>query len=157
MRYITLLATVLLLLLAYRPAFADGRLERCEPYKADVQAKLAENGLPTWLYYLMVAESGCRDEAESDKGAKGYWQLMPYTARVYGCEDPHNLECATEAAIGYLKHLSKRFSGFDLVRAYNRGGTNLQRKGTTKEAEGLVHTVRRLIKLDMGELPREER
>ena len=70
-RYITLLATVVLLLLAYRPAFADGRLERCEPYKADVQAKLAENGLPTWLYYLMVAESGCRDEAESDKGAKG--------------------------------------------------------------------------------------
>ena len=62
---------MVLLLLAYRPAFADGRLERCEPYKADVQARLAENGLPTWLYYLMVAESGCRDEAESDKGEIG--------------------------------------------------------------------------------------
>lgn len=132
------------------PKFAfcdtDGRLERCEPYRATVERLLRENGVSEDYYYLMVVESGCRESARSSKGAIGFWQMMPATGRRHGCANLHDLECATKAAASYIRHLSQKFHGDDIIAAYNMGGHNYARIGMTAEARGLIQTVRKLKK-----------
>lgn len=126
---------------------ADDRIDRCEPYRETVQSILESNGVSPDFYFLMVAESGCRSkDVRSHKGAIGYWQLMPATARVHGCSDPENLECATKAAASYLRDLSSRFTGDDVIAAWNQGGHNLQRNGRSAEAQGLINRFHSLKK-----------
>ena len=127
----------------------DGRLARCEPFRASVTQILRENGVSDRFYYLMVAESGCRAlDVRSRKGAVGFWQMMPATGKAHGCEDLDDLECATRAAASYLKDLSTRFSGDDIIAAYNMGGHNLAKHGMTAEARGLIQAVRKLERQD---------
>lgn len=123
----------------------DMRLVRCEPFRATVVKILKENCLPDRFYYLMVAESGCRaPDVKSKKGAVGFWQMMPATARAHGCHELQDLECATRAAASYLKDLSARFTGDDIIAAWNMGGHNLKRNGMTPEARGLIRRVKYL-------------
>ena len=127
----------------------DGRLARCEPFRPAVTQILRENGVSDRFYYLMVAESGCRAlDVRSRKGAVGFWQMMPATGKAHGCEDLEDLECATRAAASYLRDLSARFRGDDIIAAYNMGGHNLARHGMTAEARGLIQAVRKLEKQD---------
>lgn len=125
-------------------------LDRCEDHRERVAQILAEEDVHADYYYLMVAESKCTPEAESDKGAQGPWQLMPATARHYGCDDPHDIECATRAAAAYIRHLEDMFndSFADVVIAYNMGGRNYKRMGATAEAKSLLWRVRRIKKHD---------
>ena len=127
----------------------DGRLARCEPFRPAVTQILRENGVSERFYFLMVAESGCRAlDVRSRKGAVGFWQMMPATGKAHGCEDLEDLECATRAAASYLRDLSKRFRGDDIIAAYNMGGHNFAKHGMTAEARGLIQTVRKLEKQD---------
>lgn len=127
----------------------DGRLARCEPFRPAVTKILRENGVPERFYYLMVAESGCRSlDVRSRKGAVGFWQMMPATGRAHGCEDLEDLECATRAVASYLRDLSTRFRGDDIIAAYNMGGHNFAKHGMTAEARGLIQAVRKLEKQD---------
>ena len=127
----------------------DGRLARCEPFRPAVTQILRENDVSDRFYYLMVAESGCRDlDVRSRKGAVGFWQMMPATGKAHGCDDLEDLECATRAAASYLRDLSTRFRGDDIIAAYNMGGHNLARHGMTAEAQGLSQTARKLEKQD---------
>lgn len=120
-------------------------LERCEPYRDTVQQILTDYGLSTDYYYLMVAESRCTPKARSIKGAQGFWQLTNATAKHYGCNDAHDLECATAAAARYLKHLETSFHSFyNVVMAYNLGGHNLIKHGPSIEAKGLAWKVKEL-------------
>lgn len=137
------------LFLALLPATAfcdtDKRLVRCEPYRATVTQILKENGLPERFYFLMVAESGCRSkDVRSHRGAVGFWQMMPATGRAHGCDNLEDLECATKAAASYLKDLSARFEGDDIIAAWNQGGHNFKKNGMTPEARGLIRRVRYL-------------
>ena len=134
-----------------RNAFAGNEdwLEQCEPYRRQVEEILVDHGVSEDFYFLMVAESRCRDKATSSKGARGFWQLMPATARHYGCNNPDDLECATKAAAKYLAHLGKSFKHFnDIVAAYNMGGRNFKRNGHTNQSRGLVMRVNDLMRLD---------
>lgn len=125
----------------------DGRLVRCEPYRASVVKILRESGVDEQFYFLMVAESGCRSASvTSEKGAVGFWQLMPATARAHGCDNLEDLECATKAAASYLKDLSTRFDGDDIIAAWNQGGHNLQRNGRSSEAQELINRFHSLKK-----------
>ena len=127
----------------------DGRLARCEPFRPAVTQILRENGVSDRFYYLMVAESGCRAmDVRSRKGAVGFWQMMPATGKANGCEDLEDLECATRAAASYLRDLSTRFRGDDIIAAYNQGGHNLAKHGMSAEARGLIRAVRELEKQD---------
>ena len=125
----------------------DGRLLRCEPFREATVKILRENGISDRFYFLMVAESGCRSpDVTSEKGAVGFWQLMPSTARAYGCGNPEDFECATRAAARYLRHLMEMFDG-DLpwaVAAYNTGGGNLKRVTGYRKGMGfeIVRTKR---------------
>ena len=124
-------------------------LERCEPYRNQVMDILKSEGVSTNYYYLMVAESKCRDKAESKAGAQGYWQLMPRTSRAYGCNNPHDLDCATHAAAKYIKQLESRFRTFEeVIIAYNMGGHNYQRHGKSNQALGLVYRVKAIRRAD---------
>lgn len=130
----------------------DLMLERCIQYEHQVKTWLAEEGASEEYFYLMVAESGCRKGAVSDKGAQGFWQLMPATARNNGCANPHNLECATRAAAKYLRSLEARFDTFEeVIWAYNMGGTNLKRaKRPTAEARSLAARTERIRRFHKG-------
>lgn len=146
-KVLTIIISTIAILYTTTAAAHDGRLDRCEPYRATVERILTEEGVSTRFYYLMVAESGCRSGAVSNKGAEGFWQLTAPTARHYGCKDRHDLESATRAAAKYLKHLGERFERFDdIIRAYNQGGHNFARYGATNESNGLAATVSRLAR-----------
>lgn len=143
---IIILSTIIVLLQA-RFCFACDIVERCEEYRVQVESILESEAVSRDFYFLMVAESRCTDKAVSDKGAAGFWQLMPQTARRFGCGNPHDLECATRAAARYIKHLQTSFHRFeDVIIAYNMGGHNYRRRGATSEARGLVWMVRELMK-----------
>lgn len=142
---------ILLVLLFLFPsvAFADSRLDNCLPYKEYIEGILEDEEISKDYFYLAVCESGCKIK-ESHKGARGFFQLIPYTFSKFAdssCTDIDDIKCNTIAAARYIKHLSKRFKKMSvLIKAYNRGGTNLIKKGTTKEADGLSRCVMKYIK-----------
>lgn len=139
---------ITLILLLPVSALADGRADRCEPHRAVVEAILAEHGVPTEYYWLMVAESGCRPRAVSKRGAVGFWQMMPATMRHYGCRDAEDLACQTHSAARYLASLRRRFASMrDVIIAWNMGGSNFRRRGKpTAEANALATYVLQLSK-----------
>lgn len=146
-----IILTLLFALILPATAFCDTdkRLVRCEPFRASVTKILKENGLPERFYYLMVAESGCRSkDVRSHRGAVGFWQMMPATGRAHGCSNLEDLECATKSAASYLKDLSKRFKGDDVIAAWNMGGHNFRKYGMTPEARGLIRRVKYLEEIE---------
>lgn len=129
-------------------AFADSRLDKCIPYKEQITSILESEGVSSDYFYLAVCESRCQIK-ESHKGARGFFQLMPFTFKTYmdeSCTDIDDVKCNTIAAARYIKHLQKRFKKISvLIKAYNRGGTNYLKKGSTKEADGLSHCVMKYV------------
>lgn len=124
-------------------------LDACEPYKDKVFDILSKEGVSTNYYYLMVAESKCRENAVSKAGARGFWQLMPVTSNRFGCDTPDDIDCATHAAAKYIKSLESRFNTFeDVIIAYNMGGHNYKKHGKSNQALGLVYRVKQIIKED---------
>ncbi len=95
---------------------------------------LDKHNLPLEIKYLAVVESALDPVAQSRVGAKGLWQFMFTTGKMYGLEvssyvderaDP---EMATEAACKYLKSLYKSFNDWDLaLAAYNSGPGNVSK------------------------------
>jgi len=84
--------------------------------------------LPVQLKYLAVVESKLKSSAISGCGAKGYWQLMPVTAKSLGLkitakqDERTNCYKSTVAAARYLKELYAKFNDWLLVIAAYNGG-----------------------------------
>jgi len=145
---VKILLTLIFAIILPSVAFCDvdGRLYRCEPFRETAVKILKENGLSDRFYFLMVAESGCRSpDVTSKKGAVGFWQLMPATARANGCDTPEDFECATRAAVRYIRHLMDEFDGDLLwtIAAYNAGGSNLKRATGYKKGMGFKAVKRK--------------
>src|SRR6056300_227387 len=107
-------------------------IKRANKYFPTIEKILEEEGVPEDFKYLAVIESGL-ENVRSPKGAKGFWQLMPGTAKEYGLEvnsnvdERYHIEKATRVACKYLLKAKKRFGSWTLAAAsYNRGmyGTN---------------------------------
>lgn len=112
------------------PGIADDAqcVENIRAYAHEICKALREQGLPTELSMLAVAESCGKPHAVSSKGAVGLWQLMPFIARHYGVEDRHDPADASRGAALYLASLYRRFHSIPwTVAAYNAGGHNLKR------------------------------
>ena len=97
-----------------------------------IEPILLEYGIPSDLKYIPIVESGLDAEAISPKGAGGYWQLMPVTARSLGLtvseslDERKNLVKSTHAAARYLKKLHEQLGDWTLVAAaYNLGPSRL--------------------------------
>jgi hypothetical protein len=107
-------------------------LKRANKWFPTIEKILKEEGVPEDFKYLAVIESGL-ENLRSPKGAKGFWQLMPTTAKEYGLEvnsnvdERYHIEKSTRVACQYLLKARARFGSWTLAAAsYNRGmyGTN---------------------------------
>lgn len=110
-------------------------------YFPEMEAILAEEGLPEDLKYLAVAESNLSN-ATSPAGAKGFWQFMVPSAQQFGLEinsevdERFHLEKATRAACSYFKQLKDRFGSWtNAAAAYNLGPTRFAREKERQRME----------------------
>ena len=107
-------------------------LRRSLPYAPMMASILKSQGLPQELVYTVLVESRFKNNTFSEKGAAGYWQLMPVTARSLGLRVDHWVDermdpiKSTSAATEYLRMLYGRFGSWPLaLTAYNLGETAL--------------------------------
>lgn len=111
--------------------------ERADKFLPRIAEILKSYDIPEDFKYIPIVESGLNPKVKSHKGAGGYWQFMPATARLYGLrvdrkvDERLNFEKSTHAAAKYLKSLYAEFGDWTLVAAaYNLGGGSL--KGSIK-------------------------
>jgi hypothetical protein len=98
-----------------------------------IEPILKKYGVPADFKYLPLIESAMNDDAMSRRGAGGYWQLMPSTAKSLGLvvnetrDDRKHLVKSTHAAGKYLRELHRQLGSWTLVAAaYNAGPTHIQ-------------------------------
>lgn len=99
-----------------------------------IEPILAAYGIPNDFKYMPLVESGLQG-GTSPKGAAGFWQFMPGTARIYGLkvnskiDERKNLRKSTIAACKYIKELYGIFDSWTLVAAaYNVGDGHMKRQ-----------------------------
>lgn len=99
-----------------------------------IEPILAAYGIPEDFKYVPLVESGL-NSGVSPKGAAGFWQFMPGTARMYGLkvnasvDERKNLRKSTIAAARYIKELYGIFDSWTLVAAaYNVGDNHMKRQ-----------------------------
>jgi hypothetical protein len=66
---------------------------------------------PRFIHAVIRQESRYKNAAVSHVGAQGLMQLMPATAKRFGCDDPHDSAANIKAGTKYLAWLLKRFDG----------------------------------------------
>jgi hypothetical protein len=113
-------------------------IKRAQKYFPVIEPILAANGIPDDFKYLAVIESGLQN-VTSPAGAKGFWQIMPTTARELGLEvnnnvdERYHLEKATQAACEYLKDSKEKFGSWTLAgAAYNAGNGGINKQLETQ-------------------------
>lgn len=106
---------------------------QAEKYLPKIAKILKSYGIPEDFKYIPLVESGLDPRVHSYKGAGGYWQFMPATARLYGLringkvDERKDFVKSTHAAAKYLKSLYDEFGDWTLVAAaYNVGGGSLK-------------------------------
>lgn len=98
------------------------------------EQELDKANLPLEVKYLAIVESALDPKAESYVGAKGLWQFMYPTAKMFGLEINNYVDermspvKSTKAAVAYLKQLYGIFGNWDLaLAAYNSGPGNVSK------------------------------
>jgi membrane-bound lytic murein transglycosylase D len=112
----------------------EGALSRGQKYMPAIRTVFAEEGVPQDLAYVALVESAFRPAAYSRAKAKGVWQFISSTGRLYGLkqdwwvDERSDTDKATRAAARYLKELYETFGDWNLaLAAYNAGPGKVQR------------------------------
>lgn len=91
-------------------------------------------GLPVELKYMAVIESMLNATAQSRAGAKGMWQFMYRTGKLYGLtinsyvDERMDIEKAVDAAARYLRDSYNAFGDWTLaISSYNCGTGNVRK------------------------------
>ncbi len=99
-----------------------------------IEEILIKYELPIELKYLSIIESGLNPNVTSSRGAKGLWQFMPSTGKLYGLrstsyiDDRLDIIKSTEAACLHLKDLYDIYGDWLLaLAAYNSGVGNVNK------------------------------
>ena len=99
-----------------------------------IEEELDKYNLPLELKYMAVVESALNPAAGSPAGAKGLWQFMYGTGKVYGLhvnsmvDDRYDPFKSTVAACKYLKDLHDIYGSWALaLAAYNSGVGSVNR------------------------------
>ncbi len=105
-----------------------------EFYMPIIEEEIDRAGVPHELKYLPVIESALNPKAVSRANAKGLWQFMFSTAKLYGLKSNNYIDerfdpiKSTKAAIRYLDDLYKLFGKWELaIAAYNCGPGNVKK------------------------------
>lgn len=109
-------------------------MKRANKFLPTIEKILQEQGIPLDFKYLAMAESGLMN-VTSPAGAKGFWQIMPGTAKDYKLEinddvdERYHLEKSTFVACKYLKAAFAKFGNWTSVAAsYNIGITGIRKR-----------------------------
>ncbi len=105
-----------------------------EYYFPMIEEIMDKYDMPYEMKYLAIVESALNPTANSRAGAKGLWQFMYATGKMYGLKvttytddrfDPYK---STEAACKYLSYLHKYYDDWNLaLAAYNCGPGNVNK------------------------------
>lgn len=103
-------------------------LGRGNQYFPIYEHELEKYGLPSEIKYLSVIESSLVPTAKSQTGARGLWQFIPSTGKLYGLtinntvDERLDITRSTQAAVRFLKDLYEQFGDWSLaLAAYNCG------------------------------------
>ena len=117
-----------------RRSLTSKMLGLAEIYFPMFEEMLDKYDVPLEMKYLAIVESALNPTATSRAGAKGLWQFMYATGKMYGLEvssviddrcDPYK---ATDAAARHLKDLYKMYGNWELaLAAYNCGAGNVNK------------------------------
>ena len=114
--------------------FMERGLRRSGRYLEMFKAVFRQEGIPLDLVYLAHIESLFRPQALSRARAKGIWQFIRGTGRLYGLredwwiDERSDILKSTVAAARFLKHLHGEFGDWYLAMAgYNCGPRRIER------------------------------
>ena len=126
------------------PTKMSQMLGLCKYYMPIFEETLNRHGMPEELKAMAIIESALNPRATSRVGAKGLWQFMYATAKMYGLQIDSFVDERTdpvkssEAAAKYMKDAYRIFGDWNLaIASYNCGAGNvnkaIRRSGGSRE------------------------
>lgn len=126
------------------------------PYLDLMKEVFRDEGVPEELINIALLESQFNPHARSPMGAKGIWQFMPQTGRLYGLQVSSGKDersdpiLSTIAAAKHLKDLYSKFGDWHLALAgYNAGPYRVSQAMKSSKAQNFWELSRK------GLIPRE--
>lgn len=124
-----------------------------------VQEASRTHGVPVALINAVIRqESAFNPRATSHCGAMGLMQLMPDTARAYGCSNPYDPRQNIMAGTQFLGELLTKYRGnIDLALAgYNAGPGNVAKYGNQippfRETQNYVVRVQKFFRENLSQV-----
>ena len=110
---------------------------------------------------LVACESSFRPDCVSHAGAMGLGQLMPFTAKKHGVDDPFDVKENIRATYEYLQNEFERWDGYQhiydyVLASYNAGAGAVKKHGGIPPFDETINYVYKVTKVYKNFLREEE-